>query len=602
MDALQESDPSRAGNGSNTQAIRTPLLFESFTQMMEAPGLRKPVSSGRKISTNAAALKAIEACARFASTTGSVHGGCGQYGQYFPFILEHTAGDNSEGGESVSGAGEVGAPSVAARLDMSEGQSDLTLGGGAAEETPGGDSTKGKGSLRSPPQPKGRPARGSSPRSAGHAFASPLATFSPRAQPSMGTLSAKAIMDEQSALGVSVRSQSLQDQFTDYFEDAVLAITGGAGPTTRIGDIDPLVASRLISVFHGQCLILGTVRATLSELVASTEEASLLLDRLSPSQLPRTVYQAITAAAGGRGKRVPGLSDLDMALGIPCFGRIAAHLLAPLLVQNAPDVEGELALAVSKVTIRGDALGLDIDVKALAAAMTGLRQSDGIDFRKPTSALVAIILGTQDITFQTSKLNWTLLTQQVSETWNDRERLRQPTTAEHLHELLETLEGAALISARLRDGVRRASGGGGGGGGGGTRAVFALSGATTTESAKSDLFGDPVDLDGVNVFMVGSRSQTALCTRAGCGGSNPRGVLNCGTCGNFLEAVYLCDKCQCPSKMRSDCRNYYCDVKWDPRIKPASLTELTPIGKKWLEKFTAARALRGVASRGAAPK
>ena len=115
---------------------------------------------------------------------------------------------------------------------------------------------------------------------------------------------------------------------------------------------------------------------------------------MSEPEFAATVFQAVEE----EGPTSP--SPLDVALGIPAFGRVAVLAIAPLLLGGPSELEEQLALECLNVSISNHGGELTIELGRLKQNLATIAETEATaDYRDPTKTLVGKVTNASSIVF-----------------------------------------------------------------------------------------------------------------------------------------------------------------------------------------------------------
>ena len=177
------------------------------------------------------------------------------------------------------------------------------------------------------------------------------------------------------------------------FRRASASITGGKGPQLSLADLNPVVGAQIRAVVEGQLALLYTARATAHMLARNgSQRAQIIADSLSEAEFAATVFQK-------EGPTSP--SPLDVALGIPAFGRVAVLAVAPLLLGGTSELEEQLAKDCLNVSISNHGGELTIELGRLKQTLATIAETGAtVDYRDPTKTLVGKVTNASSIVLE----------------------------------------------------------------------------------------------------------------------------------------------------------------------------------------------------------
>jgi len=435
------------------------------------------------------------------------------------------------------------------------------------EEAAAGEEVEGGGGAKLTPPTARKPTPRPQARSA-RAAASPTQTTN------------KQVVDSTIASQLVEILRGIQEQLTEVlFRRASASITGGKGPQLSLADLNPVVGAQIRAVVEGQLALLYTARATAHMLARNgSQRAQIIADSLSEAEFAATVFQAV------REEGATSPSPLDVALGIPAFGRVAVLAVAPLLLGGTSELEEQLAKDCLNVSISNHGGELTIELGRLKQTLATIAETGAtVDYRDPTKTLVGKITNASSIVFEGKvrgkPFQWEGSALKIAEEAVKRKQRGEQPSRNDFDDIMQLLKDAAFAVAGKSDLKREASGG--------TTSVFSVSSASAAASAAED----EDDAWRASIFAVGKGPAVQACpVTEGCSGKNPDGSFICVTCKQFLADVHPCTKCRLPARAGSACRIWFCDGK--AGAKETNQGKLSTCAVLWTERNRAANEAR----------
>jgi hypothetical protein len=362
--------------------------------------------------------------------------------------------------------------------------------------------------------------------------------------------------------------RGLQEQLTEVlFRRASAFITGATGPHLSLADLNPVVGAQIRAVVEGQFALLYTARAT-AKLLADkgSMRAHIIMDSLSEAEFAATVFQAV------QGETSPSPSPLDVALGIPAFGRVAVLAIAPLLLGGTSELEEQLAQDCLDVSINDRGGELTIELGRLKQTLATIAETGAtVDYRDPTKALVGKVIAASSIVFEGEvrgkPFQWESAALKIGKEAVQRKQSGKLPSRDDFDDIMQLLKDAAFAVAGKSDLKREASAG--------TASVFSVSSASTATSSA----------EGEDDAWCASIFSVRKGVTRGCPGNNPDGSFICVTCKRFLADVHPCTKCRLPARAGSACRIWFCDGTAGSKENDAG--KLAKWAELWTERHRA---------------
>ena len=390
----------------------------------------------------------------------------------------------------------------------------------------------------------------------------------------------KQVVDSTIASQLVETLRGVQEQLTEVlFRRASAFITGATGPHLSLADLNPVVGAQIRAVVEGQFALLYTARAT-AKLLADkgSMRAHIIMDSLSEAEFAATVFQAVQEESS------PSPSPLDVALGIPAFGRVAVLAIAPLLLGGTSELEEQLAQDCFDVSINDRGGELTIELGRLKQTLATIAETGAtVDYRDPAKALVGKVIAASSIVFEGKvrgkPFQWESAALKIAEEAVQRKQRGKQPSRDDFDDIMQLLKDAAFAVAGKSDLKREASAG--------TVSVFSVSSAS---AAASTAEGED-DAWCASIFAVSKVAPMRTCpVTNGCSGKNPDGSFICVTCKRFLADVHPCTKCRLPARAGSACRIWFCDGTAGSKETDAG--KLAKWAEVWTERHRAALAAR----------
>jgi hypothetical protein len=401
----------------------------------------------------------------------------------------------------------------------------------------------------------------------------------------------KQVVDSTIASHLIETLRGIHERLTStLFRRSSQLMTGAGGPQLSLPDLNPVVGAQIRGVVEGQLALLYTARATATHLARNgSRRANIIADSLSEMELGATVFSAVQEASNSP-------SPLDIALGIPPFGRIAMLAIAPLLIGGTSELEGQLTRDCKEVRISGSGDGqISINLGSLKQTLAKISETGAmVDYRDAAQALVDNITDASSIVFEGTvrgKLfKWESKALEIAEAAVQRQQRGALPNRDDFDDIVQVLKDADLAAAGKADLKREARRGA-------STSVFSVSSSAGASIAEVD---DPYPWY-ASVYSVrfegerGAAKPPPVPCRFNCGGANPPGSFLCVKCKIFLADVHPCTSCGLPARVNEKCRIWFCNGTAGPR--KTSQGKLATWAELWVAQYLAVKAAKAKSPR-----